>query len=200
MNPLDFLIASAVCFIVGSFPTAYLTGRIFKGVDIRQFGSGNVGATNAFRVLGKRIGALVFAVDLAKGALPAWFMTRIVFPETIPADWAVWAGLGAILGHIYTPFLGFKGGKGIATGSGVILAVYPAVYAIVIGVWGLAFMVTRVVSLSSLIALVAMVITILLYPMGWLSRMFFFAIFSLGAWTHRSNISRLKKGEEKRMG
>jgi glycerol-3-phosphate acyltransferase PlsY len=200
MNPLDFLIATAVCFLVGSLPTAYLAGRIFKGVDIRQFGSGNVGATNAFRVLGKRIGALVFAVDLAKGALPTWFMTRIVFPDTIPTDWAVWAGLGAILGHIYTPFLGFKGGKGIATGSGVILAVYPAVYAIVIGVWGLAFMATRVVSLSSLIALLAMVVTVFLYPMGWFSRAFFFAIFSLGAWTHRSNISRLKRGEEKKIG
>lgn len=199
MNPLDFSISFALCFLVGAFPTAYLAGKLFRNTDIRQFGSGNVGATNAFRVLGKKIGAFVFAVDLAKGALPTWFMTRLVFPETIPVDWAVWAGLGAILGHIYTPFLGFKGGKGIATGSGVILAVYPVVYAIVSSVWALAFVITRVVSISSLIALVAMVITIFVFPMGAVSRTFFFTIFALGAWTHRSNISRLRKGEEKRV-
>ncbi|MGH7197341.1 MAG: glycerol-3-phosphate 1-O-acyltransferase PlsY, partial [Candidatus Omnitrophota bacterium] len=159
MNPLDFAIAFVVSFFVGSLPTAYLAGKYLKETDIRQHGSGNVGATNAFRVLGKRIGAVVFALDLAKGALPTWFMTRVVFPETIPVDWAVWAGLGAILGHIYTPFLGFKGGKGIATGAGVILAVYPAVFWIVISVWVLSFFLSRIVSLSSIIALVAMLIS-----------------------------------------
>src|SRR3989344_8484133 len=124
--PLLFLAA----FTIGSFPTAYVVGRVVKKIDIRQHGSGNVGATNVFRVLGKKYGLLVFAIDFLKGAAAVWLVYLLLKNPSSPIasrcpafltsqSLALWIGLGAILGHVFTPYLRFKGGKGIATGAGV---------------------------------------------------------------------------------
>ena len=119
----------AIAFLAGSTPTAYLAGRSFKRIDIRQYGSGNVGATNAFRVLGKKIGAFVFIIDFLKGSLPVFFLPLLLPANHLdPKEAGLWIGTGAIAGHVFTPFLGFKGGKGIATGAGVLCGAFPFLF------------------------------------------------------------------------
>ncbi len=139
-------------FLIGSFPTAYLVSRYAKGIDIRQHGSGNVGATNVFRVMGKKYGLFVFGVDFLKGAT-AVFLTWLLWPD--PAAHGVldvWIGFGSILGHVFSPFLRFKGGKGVATGAGVLLATSPIIFIYTLLTWVIVFVLTRTVSISSIIA------------------------------------------------
>src|SRR3989338_8540646 len=153
-----FTISSVLAFFLGSIPTAYLAGRIFKGIDIRQHGSGNVGATNALRVMGKKIGALVFFIDFIKGFLPVFLLSKFTTGLTPdPREAGLWLGVAAISGHVFTPFLGFKGGKGIATGAGVLLGVFPLLFFCVLFVWISVFVTTRIVSISSLTSLVCLV-------------------------------------------
>jgi len=180
-------------FLSGSIPTAYLVTRKVAGLDIRKHGSGNVGATNAFRVVGKKWGSLVFAADFLKGAIPVW-VTLAVFPGTPLLPFSV--GIAAILGHIFTPFLGFKGGKGVATGSGVLFGAYPALFLCVLAAWGLLFLITRTVSVSSLFALLTLVISSFWLVQDRRATLLFFILFLLITWSHRSNIFRLLKGEE----
>ncbi len=197
---MSFLFFFLLAFLVGAIPTGYLVVSYFKRADVREFGSGNVGATNVFRIAGKKLGSLVFIIDLLKGFLPVVIYTRFggLLPHFDPAL-NVWVGLGAIIGHIYTPFLGFKGGKGIATGAGVILGSYPVIFFIAIGVWGIMLFLTRIVSLSSLLALLAILTSIFLFQIPWVVRIFFILIVILGFWTHHSNIRRLLKGEEEKL-
>lgn len=189
MKPLLFFIAAFLC---GSFPTAYLTAKWLKGIDIRTQGSGNVGATNAFRVLGKGPGAFVFAVDFIKGALPAYYFARLsgaasdAYPET-----ALIFGVAAILGHVFTPFLGFRGGKGVATAAGVICAALPLFFVASFAAWLIVFCLTRMVSISSLIAgIFLLVICVLTHQSNRLLAIFAGLLIFI-IWTHRSNISRL---------
>ena len=133
----------------GSIPTAYLAGRA-KGVDLRKHGSGNLGATNAWRVLGWRIGLAVYAVDTLKGALPVLLLPR---PVAQPELAAIAYGVAAILGHVRPVFLGFqRGGKGVATAGGVFLALAPIPLLVALGVFGAVFVGTGYVSLGSLSA------------------------------------------------
>jgi glycerol-3-phosphate acyltransferase PlsY len=195
MNP-SFLTALAVAFFVGSIPTAYLIGKWVRGTDIREHGSGNVGATNAFRVFGKRVGLLVFAIDFGKGLLSTTLVPMALYPEA-SLEAVLWVGLGAILGHIFTPFLGFKGGKGIATGGGIVCGAVPVIFAIVISTWGISFLLTRVVSVSSLLAILALVVCSIFFDLSWHARLFFLLLLMMGLWTHRDNLKRLKRGGEK---
>ncbi len=187
-------------FCAGSFPTAYLAGKYFGNIDIRRHGSGNVGATNAFRVLGKKIGGVVFLIDFLKGYLPALFLSSVLAPAMPRGEAALLVGLAAILGHIFTPFLKFRGGKGIATGSGVLCAGYPILFFLTAAIWVLSFCLSRIVSLSSLLSLGSLVVLSLFFPesrpVSWL----FFLIFILLAWTHRQNLDRLIRGQEKKIG
>ncbi len=184
-------------FLLGSIPTAYLAGRIFKGVDIRLHGSGNVGATNAFRVLGKKIGALVFAIDFLKGFLPA-----ALLPLCLPQghldvrEVGLWIGTGAVAGHVFTPFLDFKGGKGIATGGGVLCGSFPLLFLITLVIWVAVFIMTRIVSISSLIASASLVISSTLFGLKKSIILTFFLIALFIIWTHRSNIFRIINGSE----
>ena len=178
-----------IAFLCGSLPTAYLAGRYFGKIDIREHGSGNVGATNVIRVMGKGIGLSVFTVDFLKGFLPAYFLS--------PSHNAVlWVGLAAILGHVFSPFLSFKGGKGIATGAGAVLACGPLYFIWVIAVWLLLFWLSKIVSISSIIAVGLLTILALFFKAPGSDIAAFIVYFLFTLWTHRSNISRLAQGKE----
>jgi acyl phosphate:glycerol-3-phosphate acyltransferase len=183
-------------FLIGSIPNAYLAGRLLQGIDIRQHGSGNVGATNVFRVLGRGPGYLVFVLDFLKGAAPAFFFTHF-FPEAQPpALWQLAAGLAAVLGHMFTPFLGFKGGKGVATGAGAVAASFPLLFAVATLVWAASFQLWKTVSLSSLCAVSALFIAAMYTQADPLIKKVFVGILLLVFWSHRTNIRRLREGKE----
>ena len=187
-------------FFLGAVPTAYLAGRLFKNIDIRRHGSGNVGATNAFRVLGKGPGALVFALDFFKGALPVLLFGVFFSPSDHSEFFRLMAGLVAVVGHVYTPLLGFKGGKGIATGAGVLCAGYPHLFLITLGVWLATFFISKIVSLSSLVAVSMLAISGFLTVQNVAVKPVFLGMTCLVFWTHRSNITRLIRGEETSFG
>ncbi len=192
---MPFVAAFLAAFFTGAIPTAYLFVRLFKGADIRKYGSGNVGATNAARLLGKKMGALIFTIDFLKGFLPALILSRFTAPSfnlSLP-ELSLLIGLGAVFGHIFTPFLGGRGGKGIATGAGAIGAGFPLILAFMMTVWLLLMRVTRkTVSISSLGAVGSFVIFAVLFNCSGFTISYAVFLFILAVWTHRSNISRLK--------
>ena len=196
---MNLLLTALGAFLLGSIPTGYLVARA-KGVDIRQHGSGNIGATNVFRTLGKPLGILVFFIDALKGFGAVWLANH--FGEACPWTGIV-AAVSAIAGHNYTPWLGFKGGKGIATSAGVLLALMPwAVLAIAI-VWIVTFKVSRYVSLASICAAAALPVAVgALWSAGCGGNgpllAFALLISALAIWRHRSNIERLRAGTESR--
>lgn len=197
MNPLFWLLPAAA-YLLGSIPFGLLAG-LLRGRDLRKEGSGNIGATNAMRVLGKPAGYTVFALDFAKGAVPVFAAEALGAPEGI----LIACGLFAILGHNFPVWLGFKGGKGIATSGGVILSLFgPVVFAISIGTWILVFLVSRYVSVASIAGALA-----LSAAMGtsaaagketWVLASVAFCMTVLAVWRHRSNIVRLINGAEPR--
>ncbi|MGH7604467.1 MAG: glycerol-3-phosphate 1-O-acyltransferase PlsY [Gemmatimonadaceae bacterium] len=196
MPPIVGVILS---YLAGSIPSAYLAGKA-RGVDLRKLGSGNLGATNVVRVLGPKIGAAVFVADLLKGFLPVYFLPR--YTETLqPGLWALIFGAAAILGHVKPIFLLWKGGgKGVATASGVFLALAFVPMLIAEALWVVVFYFTRYVSLASLVGAAVLPIAILIWSRDPASAVFIasviVAIFVF--WTHRANIGRLRRGEEHR--
>jgi glycerol-3-phosphate acyltransferase PlsY len=194
-------LAVALAYVAGSIPSAYIAGRA-RGVDLRKHGSGNLGATNVIRVLGTKIGLVVFAFDVAKGALPVLLLPRWTM-ATVPSVWiAISCGIAAILGHTRPVFLLFKrGGKGVATAAGVFLALAPIQTLLTLIVFAVVLLSSGYVSLGSLIcaALLPILISVTLGPGSPV-----FAISVLVAifvfWTHRANIGRLRRGEENRFG
>jgi glycerol-3-phosphate acyltransferase PlsY len=186
-----------IAYLAGSIPSAYIAGTL-RGVDLRKHGSGNLGATNVVRVLGPRIGAIVFIVDLLKGFMPVYFLP--VYTETLrPELWALVYGAAAILGHVKPIFLlGKGGGKGVATASGVFLALAFVPMLITELAWIAVFYFTRYVSLASLVGAAVLPIAILVLYRAPQSPVFIASvIISLFVfWTHRANIGRLRRGEE----
>lgn len=188
-----------ISYLAGSIPSAYIAGKL-RGVDLRVQGSGNLGATNVVRVLGPKIGALVFIADTLKGFLPVLFLPRYV--ETLkPELWAVAFGAAAILGHVKPIFLlGRGGGKGVATATGVFLALAFVPMLIAEVAWIAVFYFTRYVSLASLLGAAVLPIAILTWWRDPGSPVFvasvIIALFVF--WTHRANIGRLRRGEEHR--
>jgi glycerol-3-phosphate acyltransferase PlsY len=188
-----------VLYLAGSIPFGYLLGRL-KGIDLRQHGSGNIGATNAMRVLGKPLGILAFVGDVGKGLGPLLVLKALI------GDWEpAWGrdltmiacGLAAILGHNYTPWLGFKGGKGIATSAGVLGALLPLTLAASLSLWIITVLATRYVSVGSIAASLSLpVATLLFYPGQTEFLAFSAAAGFLGLWRHRGNIVRLRAGTE----
>lgn len=194
--------AIVLSYISGSIPSAFLAGK-WSGVDLRAHGSGNLGATNVLRVLGPRIGLLVFAVDIAKGALPVRFLPPFTGAVGDARTWiAVLCGMAAILGHIRPVFLGFgKGGKGVATACGVFLALAPLQAALSLLIFAVVVLSSGYVSLGSLTASFALPVLIwastgLRSPLLYVSLVAASFIF----WTHRANIQRLRAGTEYRFG
>lgn len=190
---MDIFLVLFLSFLAGAFPTAYLAGQWFCKVDIRRHGSGNVGATNAFRVLGKKIGAVVFLIDFLKGFLPVFLAPAT--PEALP----IACGVSAILGHIFTPFLGFRGGKGVATGAGVLAALSPILFLIGLATWAASFGFTRIVAISSILAGSVVAISSFFLSSSHWQKGFYTAVFLLLVWTHRSNLIRLAQNKENKL-
>ena len=207
MNSLLCLVSSALIgYLVGSFPTGYVVGRI-RGIDIRAVGSGNVGATNVTRVLGKQFGYPVFLVDFLKGLIPLLLARTIAHRyqlDPIESDFCIAiAGIFAVVGHSYPVWLSFKGGKGVATSLGLIFGINWIAALIMFAVWIVAFKVTRYVSVASIIAAIALpvaMITLLLLHQLQTAVLVYFSLIlaAIIVFRHRSNVSRLLSGTEPR--
>src|SRR5437868_1997098 len=184
-----YLLTAIIAYFIGSIPTGYLFGRA-RGVDIRKTGSGNIGATNVFRTLGKTAGICVLLIDAVKGFAPPKFLLFGATPETREYHSMV-AGLFAILGHNYTCWLRFKGGKGIATSAGVLIALVPYGLLITLGAWLIVFAISRYVSLASVVA--ALVLPFAAWAVEQSIRMIILcAVLSiLAIYKHKGNIQRL---------
>ena len=196
MMPLAGLLIS---YVAGSIPFAYLAGKLFRGIDLREHGSGNLGATNVFRVMGWKIASVVMLLDMAKGALPVLLLP----PRFAPSNAVLWAiafGVAAIVGHVKSIFLLLRGGgKGVATAGGVFLALAPLPSLISLSVFALVLWLSGYVSLASLTSAVSLTIAVMIVY-GWTSPIAIAcaAITMFVFWTHRANIGRLKRGEENR--
>lgn len=193
-------------YLLGSVPFGYLAGRL-AGIDIRKVGSGNVGATNVVRVLGKRYGYPVFALDFLKG-FGAVLISMLAAPGKPPAwnsseIFGILAAMSSVLGHLYPPWLKFKGGKGVATSAGALLALAPVATLIGVAIWVILFWLTGYVSLASMIAAVILPIVILIMGShdsrnGKALVYSSACVAAVVVWRHRSNLSRLVRGTEQR--
>ena len=204
-----WFLALAVCclgYLLGSFPAGYFAGRI-AGIDVRSFGSGNIGATNVLRALGKTWGYTVFFVDAFKGFAAvriAFFLAeRLAFARAHTVYFGILAAVMCVVGHTFPIWLRFKGGKGVATSAGAVFGLMPLVAVIIFLVWVVIFEITRYVSLASVVAALALPVTVALLihwriieGHGLLYSSTVLAI--LVVWRHRSNFSRLLKGTEQR--
>ena len=197
------LLAAAASYITGATPFGYLAGRL-RGVDIREHGSGNVGATNVIRVLGKGVGLPVFALDVVKGWLPVMLTRWTLEGQGMESTWPeIAAAVGTVLGHNFTFWLRFKGGKGIATSAGGFLALLPVPLAVALVLWVVLFLMTRYVAVASIGAAVAVPAAagVMYFRTGEpaLPLVGFATVIGLLAiWRHRSNIRRLLAGTENR--
>lgn len=191
-------------YLLGSIPTSVIVGKVFFGVDPRKVGSGNAGGTNSFRVFGWKAGVAVVAVDVAKGAAAVALAPAVAAsPPLNPAVLALAAGFAAVAGHVWTVFAGFRGGKGVATSAGVLAAIEPFSFCATAAVFALTIARTGLVSLGSLLSALAFPSFVTIrYLLGAETRLFLVPVsWLLGAfiaYTHRSNIGRLLRGEEKR--
>lgn len=195
MEYAAIIAALLMAYLLGSIPTGLWVGMQFRQIDIRQHGSKNIGATNTMRVLGKQLGAVALAGDMAKGLLPV-----LVAPEF--ASWPhlpLACGLAAILGHSFSVFLKFRGGKGVATSTGVFLALAPIPTLIAAVVFGVTVAASRMVSAGSVSAAAAMSIAVFCMPLSTPIRMVTLLVAALVIYKHRSNITRILRGEENRI-
>jgi glycerol-3-phosphate acyltransferase PlsY len=191
---LSLFLSVLTGYLLGSFPSGYVVGKC-RGIDIRQHGSGNIGATNVVRTLGRKWGVLVFALDVLKGIIA----TQLILRYYVSPNLAIVAGFGCFLGHCFPVWLGFKGGKGVAVGAGILIGLTPLVAVIGLALWGIAFKATRYVSLASLIAAVSLPISCWALDRQIGALFWFTLVISLIAiWRHRSNIQRLLAGTESR--
>ncbi len=195
-----------LAYLAGSIPAAYIAGKLTKGIDLRQHGSGNLGATNVYRVLGAKIAVAVLLFDAAKGALPVLYFPRLLDPSAVTAASATWwsiaFGIAAIAGHVRPVFLLWNGGgKGVATASGVFGALAPAAIGVTLVVWFLVLVLSGYMSLASLAGAAVLPIAIAVLR-GIRSPLFAVSIIvaAFVFWTHRSNIARLRRGDEPRFG
>lgn len=179
-----------LAYLLGAIPTGLIVGKLFFNKDIRKFGSGNLGATNTFRVLGKKAGIFVTIFDVAKGVLPA------IFPIIYDLDiHGIWFGLTAIIGHVYPIYLKFKGGKAVATSAGVILGVNPVVFLIIAVIFFTLLFTTRMVSLTSILTSIGNFITTLFFD-DFILQIISFLIMLLIIIRHSGNIKRIISGTE----
>lgn len=195
-DPVVIAGGALATYVFGSIPFALIISRVFYGIDIRAHGSGNVGATNVVRVLGRGPGIACFVLDFLKGCLPAALAIAAHTPWWTP----ILYGVLAILGHSRSVFLGFKGGKSVATGAGVIFALSPWVGLAVLGVWAAVFFASRVVSLASIVAAASLPLWMLVLRQPLPTILFGGGAALFIVIRHRSNIDRLIKGQEPRMG
>ena len=203
---IKFTIVALFGYLLGSIPPGYLAGRI-AGIDIRKVGSGNIGATNVTRTLGKRYGYPVFLMDFMKGAL-AVGLSILLAKKTqsepnYPELFGIVAAIFCLLGHTFPVWLGFKGGKGVATSAGAIFGLMPLAALIGLGVWVLVFELTRYVSVASITTAIVLPATVLALTYATHTNgtaLFYFSVCmaAVVVFRHRSNLSRLVRGTEPR--
>ncbi|MBN2831329.1 MAG: glycerol-3-phosphate 1-O-acyltransferase PlsY [Candidatus Omnitrophica bacterium] len=202
---LLILFVIAISYLVGSIPTAYIFVRVLKGLDIRKFGSGNVGATNALRLLGRGWGITILLLDIIKGFLPVVVLGSILAPRTSllqEQNLFIIIGLSAICGHNWTVFLNFKGGKGVATTLGVLLGLafkipgLNLVLGLTILVWFISFFAVRIISLSSILAAASFPIFTIIFRQSLLIALIGVLLSVSIILRHKSNLKRLIRGEE----
>jgi len=210
------LISVFIGYLLGAIPFGYLVSKC-RGIDIRQHGSGNIGATNVFRTLGRPWGVLVFTLDVLKGVIAVRLaMAVLPFDQFMmqfatyvnnqgPPPWhpdvnlGILAGLGCFLGHCFPVWLGFKGGKGVAAGAGILIGLTPWTVVIGLIIWGVTFQISRYVSLASILAAISLPVIVWRLQRQ-VDAIFWFtlAISLLAIWRHRTNIQRLLAGTESR--
>jgi len=204
MNILLIVLTLLSAYLLGSVPTAVWVGKKFHGIDVREHGSGNAGATNVIRVLGWKTGVPVLLIDVLKGLLAAMlpvFFNLAGQGTALLTNLQILAGVAAVIGHIFPVYAGFRGGKGVATIFGVLLAIHPLLTLSCIGVFLSVLLITGYVSISSMIAGIAFPVLLFLF---FDTPSVYFKVFSLVVAvailiTHRKNISRLWKGEESKL-
>lgn len=214
---LALIVVVVISYLVGSIPTSLWMGKLFKGIDIRNHGSGNAGATNTFRILGWKPGVLVLAIDFMKGFTAAWWVSNIAYhiasgPVAIIPNWnlnaflMILCGITAVIGHMFPLYANFDGGKGMAAATGMLVAIEPISIAIAFVVFLIVMFISRYVSLASLVAA-------FIYPLTLVVLRYIFglhidgSVIILGAfiglfiiYMHRGNIKRLRNGTENRIG
>ncbi len=198
------LVLIIIAYLIGSIPTALLISRKFFGIDIREYGSGNMGATNTYRVLGSRYGTFVMVIDILKGVAAVSLFTFLPYyfnHELERINFMIGLGLAAVLGHVFPVFAGFKGGKGVATLFGMIITVQPVVAVSCVGVFILVLYLTRYVSLSSILGALMLPVSVLWI---WNEHEVFYRVFALlvafmVVLTHQKNIGRILRGVESRI-
>jgi len=205
MSSLILLII--LSYLMGSLPTAILVGKALSGIDIREHGSGNAGGSNVFRVLGWKAGVFVMAVDVFKGFAATYWLPRLLPQDLVAMPSAqLIAGICAIFGHIWTVFAGFRGGKGVGTAAGMLLALFPQALLVCFLLFIVVLLATRIVAAASITAAVALPVTLTLFrcqlhktvPLPLYVFSFFAALLII--YTHRSNIRRMIGGTENRFG
>ena len=205
---VSLLAVIVLSYLLGSIPTSIIVGKVLRGIDIREHGSGNAGGTNVFRVLGWKPGLFVMLFDLFKGFAATFWVAQLA-KNGMVSDYGVLqilAGCSAIIGHIWSVFAGFRGGKGVGTAAGMLLAMFPLTFLICIIVFGIVLAITRIVSVSSMSAAVSLPIVLSIFrylfnvQVEFSLYLFGFFAAALIIFTHRSNIRRLLNGTENRFG
>lgn len=202
---MNLALLLVISYLLGAIPTSVIVGKSFRGIDVREHGSGNAGATNTWRVLGWKAGISVLALDAGKGAAAAVLVPLIHFghlPFTVPVI-AILCGLSAVIGHVFPIYARFRGGKGVATGAGMLIAIAPIPVGIAIGVFGLSLFLSGMVSLGSILGVISVPISIVLlnrfssasYHPLLLAITCALALFII--FNHRANIVRIVHGRER---
>jgi len=204
---MDHVLSLIVClvagYVCGALPWGLWLGRWFRGVDIRTMGSGNLGATNVYRSLGPGLGIVTLLLDIAKGAVPVWLVPAAPVADRFPGGpelCAIAVGLAAIAGHVWTFLASFRGGKGVATTAGVLLALAPGAFGVFVLVFFATLALTRYVSLGSILGAIAFAIALAAGGAGWTSPRMIFGVAAavLVIARHRENLARLARGTERR--
>ncbi|MDO8525985.1 MAG: glycerol-3-phosphate 1-O-acyltransferase PlsY [Candidatus Omnitrophota bacterium] len=196
------LVSTAIAYLIGSFPTSFLMARALKGIDIRQVGSGNAGATNVLRSVGKLPALITLIVDVLKGILVVTVAANFFYLRAENLDYDFYRsflGLAAVCGHIWPVWLKFRGGKGVATTLGVAMGLAPVVLLPSLAIWLIIFFTTNYVSLSSILALIAFPIIAIAFSQPIYLILMACVICSISIFKHRENITRLLKGSENKI-
>ncbi len=204
MDPFQAVYVALASYLAGSIPTAYIAGYIVKGVDIRTVGSGNVGASNAMRLLGKKWGVGILLFDALKGLVPVLLVQHVYFAQHAAVQrYAMVAALAAMVGHVFPVWLGFRGGKGVATGLGVMTALIPVAVAVALPVFILVVAISRYISLGSIVAALVLPAAFFIdHDLPGSAELFAFVCIAciFVIYKHKSNIKRIVAGEENRLG
>jgi len=192
-------VALLASYLLGAIPTSYLAGRLFRGIDLREHGSRNLGATNLYRVLGWRYAVPVGLFDVAKGAVPVLLLAPLVSDSQL---FGLACGLAAVVGHVFSVFVRFRGGKGVATAAGVMLGLAPVALGVAALVWAALVFLTGYVSVGSIAGAAVLPVAVYLLDRPERPEILWIVVALAGAiiWLHRANIRRLVEGTENRFG